>query len=76
MDKNRQEGKERLRRLQWRAAERGNPTILIWLGKQILDQKEKTEITQNTNLNVHATEEEIESFTNAVRTRETFTSKT
>lgn len=28
----------KLRRLQWRAAETGNTTMLIWLGKQLLKQ--------------------------------------
>jgi len=32
--------KERLRKLQWDAAEKGNTTMLIWLGKQYLGQKE------------------------------------
>lgn len=31
-------GKLKLRRLQWRLAEQGNATMLIWLGKQILKQ--------------------------------------
>lgn len=43
-------GKSSLRRLQWKAAERGNPTVLIWLGKQYLDQKDKTEV-ENVNYN-------------------------
>ena len=41
--KGREKGKIRLRQLQWRAAERGNTTMLIWLGKQVLGQSEKTE---------------------------------
>jgi hypothetical protein len=35
--------KECLRRLQFRAAKRGNTIILIWLGKQLLGQKEPRE---------------------------------
>lgn len=31
-------GKVTLRRLQWRAAQKLNPTMLIWLGKQLLKQ--------------------------------------
>ena len=31
-------GKSSLRRMQWKAAEDGNATILIWLGKQYLGQ--------------------------------------
>lgn len=35
------EGKASLRRMQWKAAEKGNPTMLIWLGKQMLGQRDK-----------------------------------
>ena len=35
------EGKSSLRRLQWEQAEKGNVQMLIWLGKQILGQKDK-----------------------------------
>lgn len=36
------EGKRiRLRKWQWRAAERGNTAMMIWLGKQYLDQTDK-----------------------------------
>ena len=43
--KGRDKGKIRLRQLQWRAAERGNTSVLIWLGKQILGQTDKTEVS-------------------------------
>ena len=33
-------GKASLRRNQWKLAEKGNSTMLIWLGKQILKQSE------------------------------------
>ena len=33
-------GKTSLRRNQWKLAEKGNSTMLIWLGKQILKQSE------------------------------------
>jgi hypothetical protein len=32
--------------LQWNAAEKGSTPMLIWLGKQILDQKDKQELTE------------------------------
>lgn len=41
------EGKASLRRAQWKAAQDGNPTMLIWLGKQMLGQKDKVEQTGN-----------------------------
>ena len=38
------EGKMSLRRKQWKAAEEGNTTMLVWLGKQYLGQKDKSEM--------------------------------
>ena len=38
-------GKISLRRWQFRAAENGNTSMLIWLGKQYLGQKEQQEIS-------------------------------
>jgi hypothetical protein len=38
-------GKTTLRRLQWQQANAGNPTMLIWLGKQMLGQKDRHEHT-------------------------------
>lgn len=37
------EGKASLRRVQWKAAQDGNPTMLVWLGKQMLGQRDKVE---------------------------------
>lgn len=39
------EGKASLRRMQWKAAKDGNPTMLVWLGKQMLGQRDKQEIS-------------------------------
>ncbi len=39
------EGKTSLRRLQWKAANNGNVTMLIWLGKQYLGQTDKQEFS-------------------------------
>lgn len=41
--KGRERGKMSLKRLQWEAANKGNTTMLIWLGKQYLDQTDKVE---------------------------------
>jgi hypothetical protein len=38
-------GRMSLRRHQWRALEEGNSTMLVWLGKQYLGQREKNELT-------------------------------
>ena len=37
-------GKASLRRMQWKKAEEGNATLLIWLGKQYLGQTDKQEM--------------------------------
>jgi hypothetical protein len=51
IDRGREGGKAALRRFQWQNAENGNPTMQIWLGKQMLDQKDKLENsgTMDTN---------------------------
>jgi len=41
--KGREKGKSSLRRMQWKAAESGNVTMMIWLGKQLLGQRERLE---------------------------------
>jgi hypothetical protein len=38
--KGREKGKSSLRRMQFELAQKGNATMLIWLGKQILGQRE------------------------------------
>lgn len=42
--KHQDEGKASLRRAQWKAAQDGNPTMLVWLGKQMLGQTDKQAI--------------------------------
>jgi hypothetical protein len=37
-------GRASLRRAQWNKAMEGNPTMLIWLGKQYLGQKDQQEV--------------------------------
>ena len=44
------EGKTSLRRAQWKAAQDGNPTMLIWLGKQMLGQRDKQEVAQTVRV--------------------------
>ena len=43
--KGRENGKSKLRDIQLRAAMSGNVTMLIWLGKQYLDQTDKTQVS-------------------------------
>jgi hypothetical protein len=38
-----EQGRTTLRRLQWKQAHAGNTTMLIWLGKQLLGQRDKLE---------------------------------
>lgn len=47
-----QGGRASLRRKQWKLAESGNPTMLIWLGKQYLGQSDKQEIDQNMSVRI------------------------
>src|SRR4051812_6232412 len=44
IDEGRAQGRVTLRRLQWQQAHAGNPTMLIWLGKQLLGQKDRHEL--------------------------------
>ena len=50
LTKGREKGKIRLRQLQWSAASSGNVSMLIWLGKQILGQTDKTEVEWEHNI--------------------------
>lgn len=43
--KGQSQGKQSLRREQWKLAQRGNASMLIWLGKQWLGQTDKVENT-------------------------------
>ena len=44
LTKGKDKGKIRLRQLQWKAAEAGSHTMLVWLGKQVLGQTDKQEV--------------------------------
>lgn len=41
----REQGRSTLRRLQWQQANTGNVTMLIWLGKQLLNQRDRFDAT-------------------------------
>ena len=47
LTKGRDKGKIRLRQMQWKAAESGNVTMLIWLGKQVLGQSEQPTLLED-----------------------------
>jgi hypothetical protein len=46
VERGKENGKASLRRLQWKTASEGNPTMQIWLGKQRLGQQDKKHIEQ------------------------------
>src|SRR5512137_367607 len=48
--KGKEQGKMSLRREQFTSALKGNTTMLIWLGKQHLGQKDVSEVFDNVNL--------------------------
>lgn len=43
------EGKASLRRAQWKAAQDGNPTMLVWLGKQMLGQRDRKDLDHTSS---------------------------
>jgi hypothetical protein len=43
--KGREQGNRSLRRMQWEAAKSGSIPMQIWLGKQLLGQKDKSDVT-------------------------------
>ena len=43
-------GRMSLRRYQWKALEEGNTTMLVWLGKQYLGQRDKFDVDQNSTV--------------------------
>lgn len=66
--KNGQEkGKTSLRRYQWKAAEKGNVSMLIWLGKQILGQRDKSKEEIQDAINSNPMNQKLESLLEAVK---------
>lgn len=62
-------GKISIRRKQYEVAMKGNPTLLIWWGKQNLAQSEKQEVkTEITTTAQPKTQEELVAFIEASRT--------
>ena len=45
-------GRMSLRRKQWKAADDGNTTMLIWLGKQYLKQRDKSDLDHKHEMSV------------------------
>jgi hypothetical protein len=53
-----EDARKSLRRRQWEAADKGNTTMLVWLGKQYLKQKDKSETQHSGNVKIIATSED------------------
>ena len=53
-------GKVSLRRKQFQTAEKGNVTMLIWLGKQYLGQSDKQEVSGSSDSPLNITFNKIE----------------
>lgn len=52
LEKGRERGNTLLRKWQWDAAQKGNTTMLIWLGKQRLGQTDKMDNRNFEDLNI------------------------
>ena len=52
-------GRMSLRRAQYQKALDGNPTMLIWLGKQILGQRERVDIDLGSRISAMSPEEKM-----------------
>ncbi|MDF1581576.1 MAG: hypothetical protein P1P74_12500, partial [Desulfuromonadales bacterium] len=72
MAKKRSSGKMSLRRKQFTTAVNdGQPTMLIWLGKQYLGQKEPEKIEQNSGLSADSVAAFGEALRNHINTQKT-----
>jgi hypothetical protein len=54
------DGKRSLRRRQYQAADEGNPTMLVWLGKQWLKQVDKQEVEHTGTMKMVVLDDEDE----------------
>lgn len=53
-DEKKSAGKASLRRVQFNKALKGDRTMMVWLGKQYLDQSDKSEVKQHGTLEIYA----------------------
>ena len=60
LEKGRETGRKSLRRLQWQAAQGGNNTMLVWLGKQYLGQTDKQDIKQSGQIKMYGVDAPVE----------------
>ena len=59
-DQRRSDGKISLRRRQFQTAMSGNPSLLIWLGKQYLGQSDKQDISQTSTIQIDISDDDRE----------------
>lgn len=52
LEKGKETGRASIRRLQFKAAEKGDRTMLVWLGKQYLGQSDKQDVKQTGPISV------------------------
>ena len=50
--KHSESGKASLRRMQWKSADSGNVTMQIWLGKQMLEQRDKQDVEHGGDITI------------------------
>ena len=60
LDQGRAEGRMRLRTMQFKSASNGSASMLIWLGKQILGQKDQQEIVAVDEEEKRLSDEEVD----------------
>ena len=66
LDKGRAEGRMRLRTMQFKSAQSGSAATLIWLGKQILGQKDQQEIAVVDEEEKRLSEEDVDAMLNKI----------
>lgn len=66
-EQKRQHGFSSLRSRQYRLAIEGNPTMLVWLGKNWLSQTDKLETNNKTELTANVAQLTIEEITNLLK---------
>tara|TARA_Y100001973_G_C5200912_1_gene337569 strand:- start:3266 stop:3667 length:402 start_codon:yes stop_codon:yes gene_type:complete len=80
LDKGRAEGKMRLRTMQFKSAQQGSASMLIWLGKQMLGQKDQQEIVnideEEKRLSDDEVDEMLKKITGDTNTKENSPSTT
>ena len=75
LDQGRAEGRMRLRNMQFKSASNGSAAMLIWLGKQILGQKDQQEIVAVDEEEKRLSDEEVDQMLEKITGNENSTAK-